>query len=141
MSETTSTENCEGRESTCLRDYRRDFPDWYDMKQKELGIQKVKVKNIVGGNPFVSENYNSDWVMHKMEFDTRYQRVEQIVKNAIITQKDADALDLGFIHLFKFYCSRLGKDVYYVCADGHRRTSVCHRLKVPYILAKVTEVF
>lgn len=129
------------KEGTRIKLLHSDDPLFTGDRAKDLGVQKVKVSDIIGGNPHASKNYDPDWNPYEVEFDTRYQRVERIVKEAMVTQRDADALDLGYIHLFKFYNKELGKEVYYVCVDGHRRTSVAHRLNVPYILAKVTEVY
>ena len=125
--------------SNTLRHYALDHPEWINQKQRELGVQVVKVSDIIGGNPFASKHYSNNWEPNDIEFDRRYQRVERLVKEAIAMQKNV-ALDLGYIHLFKVYSEELGKCVYYVCMDGHRRVSNCHRLGVDEIKAKVTEL-
>jgi len=122
-----------------LRDYSTDYPNYYEYNQVELGVQEVFVADIIGGNPFASKNYQCDWIPKPIEFDFRYEGVEKFVK-ARLSESKSEVLDLGYIHLFRFYNRELDKPVYYVCMDGHRRISICHKLEIKKILAKITEI-
>lgn len=121
-----------------LRAFESDFPSWYDYPQKELGIIPVSVKDIVGGSSAASENYFDNWSPKWVEYNNRYKKVERFVRAR--NNGKNKVINLGDIHLFKFYCKKLKKFLYYVGSGGHRRTSVAHRDKIEKIYAKVTEV-
>lgn len=130
-----------------LRNFKDDFPEYYDMyAQKELGRIVVEVKDIIGGNEVAYQYYYENWTPKPHEKNLRYTSVTNFVKGRLnVARKQQKGnykmpLDLGYIHLFKFFCKKSNKDVYYVCGDGHRRVSICHHYKVKRIYAEVTEL-
>lgn len=129
-------------EKRTLKGYSEDFPNWMDMKQVEIGRQRVDVNDIVGGNGFCNDDYYDDWTLKPVGFDLRYDRVKEFVSKIIKKRGKGykSALDLDYIHLFKFWSEKEGKHVYYVCNDGHRRVSAARTAGIRYIMAEVTSL-
>lgn len=129
-------------EQTALHGYDTDFPGWIDMKQVDLGMIDVNVADIIGGNGFANDAYQENWEPKPIEFDYRYERAESFVKDRMKEHGKGKkkALDLDYIHLFRFWSEIEKKHVYYVCNDGHRRVSCAHRLGVTRIRAEVTDL-
>lgn len=120
-----------------LKSYADYFPEYLDYEQIELGKKTVNVKDIIGGNEIGSKFYNEDWSPKPIEYNNRYKGVENFVKYKQTSSKNK-ILDLGYVHLFGFYSSELSKNIYFVCNDGHRRVSVCHKFKISKIFAEIT---
>lgn len=119
-----------------LASYEEDFPGWIDMNQDEIGVVTVHVEDIVGGTSARAGEYNPDWTVENVENDFRYRKAFAFVEKRM-EERGKEDLDLGWIHLFQFTRDD-GENVYYVCADGHRRVSACKQLDVISIRADVT---
>ena len=117
--------------------YEKDFPNWRDMEQKELGEIVVDVSMIIGSSKFVCENYNEDYSPKEGYRNLRYENAFEMVKKNMKEQEEP--LYLGFVHFFQF--RKNGKILNYVCADGNRRVSACKMLGVKKIMAEATFCF
>jgi hypothetical protein len=107
------------------------------MKQTDLGVCRVRVDSIIGGDEHAGEDFDDNFkLIVGGGFDLRYENVERYVRGLVKgrMRNKRIAHDLGYIHLFKF------DQDYYVCMDGHRRVSVAKKLRLHAILADVTEL-
>ncbi len=121
-----------------LRNYIEDVPGWASLDQVEVGTTVVDVGDIVGGNGFSSSAYDGAWTL-KGGPDPRYDRAMEFMARQRTRARNG-VVDPGHVHLFKIYSDRDGKDVYYVCVDGHRRVSCAKHLGIKKIKAIVTEL-
>lgn len=124
---------------TGLPRYEDDFPGWIDMRQIDIKRVTVYVDDIIGGSKTRANEYNGDWSPVDGVFDLRYDKAFNFVKKQM-ESRGKECLDLGWIHLFEFTRDD-GALVYYVCSDGHRRTSACKQLGAISIIADVTKLW
>jgi hypothetical protein len=112
---------------------------WGEMPQTELGTVVVDVEKIVGTSSLARRDFASNWYPFT-PLDTRYLRplFSGYLARSIGGIKTASSfLDAtGYKHLFYFPA----RDEYYICNQGHRRTSVARVLRVRKLQYAVTQV-
>ncbi|MFX1445849.1 MAG: hypothetical protein ACFFHV_20730 [Promethearchaeota archaeon] len=135
---------CDICESKFIPHDQKVYPNYIEKPTKNIGIQEIEVKNIIGGNSNLSYEYWNDWTMKYK--DRRMMNLERSVmtQNFVDSKKLEDMLCtfpiIEPIHLLSFIEKDKPK-VYYVSGDGHRRISLAKRFKINKVIADVTEVY
>ena len=125
-----------------LRCFDVDYPEWNNYEQRTLGMVKVDVDSIVGGNITRRYMYNADFsISEEYKNEMRYLNLLEGIKSRGIKnfQKTLESFAANSpISLFCF--NENDEREFYVVADGHRRVSIAKQFGIKKIMAEVCEL-
>ena len=115
-----------------LRSIEQDHPEFSASRMARIGQRTVPTANIVGTCSINADRFNPDWSPTARGRDYRWRAV--LEETSAIGAIRSESRFAAPISLFKV------GDEYYVEADGNRRVSVAHLLRILTVPAEVIEL-